>query len=318
MAQPGNLNQWKRAPLASIGDAFASFQRAAPWPQLRLPWSGQDAGNPTCSFAAIPPAALASHPISGSQPTELLVPMDSNSGVAGEFQLPGGNRHGSNSIHPPTTFVRQLHNRARQQHEPGHAARQALMVVLNRHLVPGLVAMAAAQQHVAQSMLRFLRARGRGGGAAGAGMDDSDGSGGSAILQTNGPRPANRTAQRLYDAARTAERGLDPLSAADKFLAAVEADPRQAEWLSLAAKNYSDSMYLPGMAVPVAQHYNQRAIDLASRALAIDPTAAHGYIARCVSRGRLALLCDNRTKVGSRLHSLRELPACVRVRDTCC
>ncbi len=41
-----------------------------------------------------------------------------------------------------------------------------------------------------------------------------------------------------------------------------------------------------------------RAIELSSQAIEQAPERSHGYIARCISRGRMALLCDNRTKVG--------------------
>jgi hypothetical protein len=128
------------------------------------------------------------------------------------------------------------------------------------------------------------------------GSSDGSNEGISSILLTTGPR-APRNAQRLYDTARDLERQLDPMAAAEKFLAAAEADPRQSEWLSLAAKNFSDATYMSGIPAAIAKHYNQKAVDLATRAMGQAPDAAHPYIARCVSRGRLALLCDNRTKV---------------------
>ncbi len=50
--------------------------------------------------------------------------------------------------------------------------------------------------------------------------------------------------------------------------------------------------------------YNLLAIELAERAMGMEPHAAHSYICRCVGRGRLALLSENRTKVRSRRHPL--------------
>ena len=42
---------------------------------------------------------------------------------------------------------------------------------------------------------------------------------------------------------------------------------------------------------------NNKAIEVAVKAVALDPSVAVGHIALCVSRGRLALVSDNRTKI---------------------
>ncbi|KAF5827480.1 hypothetical protein DUNSADRAFT_570 [Dunaliella salina] len=73
---------------------------------------------------------------------------------------------------------------------------------------------------------------------------------------------------------------------------------RQLEWLSMEAKQWSDASYLEDcFDQDLKMQYNKKAIELSSQAIELAPQASHGYIARCISRGRMALLCDNRTKV---------------------
>lgn len=115
----------------------------------------------------------------------------------------------------------------------------------------------------------------------------------------SGSRPY-RPALRLYEAAVAKEEQLQPEEAAVLFQQAFDADPRQAEWLSRVAKAVSDQTYLDVSNSVRAADLNSRAIELATRAMGIAPNQAHGYIARCVSRGRLALYSDNRTKVCGR------------------
>uniref|UniRef100_A0A7S3VT07 Regulator of microtubule dynamics protein 1 n=1 Tax=Dunaliella tertiolecta TaxID=3047 RepID=A0A7S3VT07_DUNTE len=113
----------------------------------------------------------------------------------------------------------------------------------------------------------------------------------------SGPRPG-RHAQRLHAAALAKEREMDPLGAAVLFRQAYDADVRQLEWLSMEAKQWSDASYLENCSdQDLKIQYNQKAIELSTRAIELAPESSHGYIARCISRGRLALLCDNRTKV---------------------
>eukprot|EP00983_Pelagomonas_calceolata_P096886 1158184-Pelagomonas_calceolata.AAC.6 len=58
----------------------------------------------------------------------------------------------------------------------------------------------------------------------------------------------------------------------------------------------------------------QRAIELSTRAIELAPESSHGYIARCISRGRLALLCDNRTKEIQHAHLVPGmLRSCVQI-----
>ncbi|GFR51294.1 hypothetical protein Agub_g13655, partial [Astrephomene gubernaculifera] len=58
-----------------------------------------------------------------------------------------------------------------------------------------------------------------------------------------------------------------------------------------------DMSYVPGTPSARAVELNRRAIDVALQAVAANPQSAIGHVACCVSRGRLALHLDNRTKV---------------------
>ncbi|KAJ9512715.1 hypothetical protein QJQ45_019007 [Haematococcus lacustris] len=173
-----------------------------------------------------------------------------------------------------------------------------LVRFLNRHLLPVLMSSVSIQQHALQAVqdrvkgLRSMRPRNP---FHKKHSQPAEG-GGSSLYLHRGPRPT-RQGQRLYEAARACERQLDPLGAASLLEQAVAADPRQSEWLSLAAKQWSDATYLDSANQQQAVEYNLRAIELAHRSAALSPGAAHAYIARCVSRGRLAVHCgDNKLK----------------------
>ncbi len=65
------------------------------------------------------------------------------------------------------------------------------------------------------------------------------------------------------------------------------------------SKQYTDMTFVQGTTVSRlrAVELNTKAVDYANQALELDPQNADGHVARCVSRGRLALVSDNRTKV---------------------
>jgi hypothetical protein len=56
-------------------------------------------------------------------------------------------------------------------------------------------------------------------------------------------------------------------------------------------------LQIDSSARPRTVELNTKAVELAMKAVATDPTNALGHIALCVSRGRLALVSDNRKKV---------------------
>jgi len=167
--------------------------------------------------------------------------------------------------------------------------------LFQNHIIPAVAMAALAQHRAVQQFTERLSAwrprlpwQRRNRGDEEAGMSSMD--------MHTGPR-ASRSAQRLYDAALEKEKELDPVGAAELFRAAYEADIRQSEWLSRLAKALSDQTYLDCHNHNLAVTCNSRAIEVADQAVQAAPSAAHGYIARCVSRGRLALYSDNRTKV---------------------
>mmetsp|Transcript_32574 Transcript_32574/g.71909 ORF Transcript_32574/g.71909 Transcript_32574/m.71909 type:complete len:443 (+) Transcript_32574:245-1573(+) len=106
----------------------------------------------------------------------------------------------------------------------------------------------------------------------------------------------NRQAQRLFDQGLQLEHQLDPEAAAKVFEQLVRLEP-SSEAYSRLSKQYSDLSYMPGVPTPRIVELNTLAIEAASQAVDLDPHLALGHIARCVSRGRLALVSDNKTKV---------------------
>lgn len=70
-------------------------------------------------------------------------------------------------------------------------------------------------------------------------------------------------------------------------------EPRRARM----SKACSDSSYVAGTPPDKAVALQRRAIELGLKAVEADPSSGFGWVACCVSRGRLALFVDNRTKV---------------------
>jgi tetratricopeptide (TPR) repeat protein len=66
----------------------------------------------------------------------------------------------------------------------------------------------------------------------------------------------------------------------------------------MAAKQWSDlTFYHDVRSDQERQLVNLKAVEYAERATAAHPTRFEGYLGLCISKGRLALFCDNRNKV---------------------
>jgi tetratricopeptide (TPR) repeat protein len=79
---------------------------------------------------------------------------------------------------------------------------------------------------------------------------------------------------------------------------ASKLSPTNLAYLCLAAKQWSDlSFYHDVKTDRERQLVNLKAVEYADRAIAAHPTAAPGYLGSCISRGRLALFVENRSKV---------------------
>ncbi|KAF8059979.1 RMDN1 [Scenedesmus sp. PABB004] len=94
-----------------------------------------------------------------------------------------------------------------------------------------------------------------------------------------------------------AEAQMDLRGALACYTNAVTLAPGDAELLCRLAKQWSDLTYEEGASVEQIQEVNAKAVEYAERAITLAPKSAGGYMASCVSRGRLALLSDNKTKV---------------------
>jgi hypothetical protein len=81
---------------------------------------------------------------------------------------------------------------------------------------------------------------------------------------------------------------------------AVTLEPGNREYLCRLAKQWSDLTYEDGATVEAIQEVNAKAIEYAERVIAMAPAAPDGYMASCVSRGRLALFSDNKAKARAR------------------
>ncbi|GBF98259.1 hypothetical protein Rsub_10922 [Raphidocelis subcapitata] len=134
------------------------------------------------------------------------------------------------------------------------------------------------------------------GGAAGGAQPGGDAAGGGA--------GGARHAWAAGDAARSwvakgaaAERSLQLREALACYQSALALDPSNLENLCRVAKQWSDLTYEPGATTDDVVVANSKAVEYADRAIALAPQWSGGYVAACVSRGRLALVSDNKTKV---------------------
>ena len=82
------------------------------------------------------------------------------------------------------------------------------------------------------------------------------------------------------------------------FEEAVKLSPSNLVSLCMAAKQWSDlTFYHDVKSDRERQLVNIKALEYAERAIAAHPDHHGGYMSACISKGRLALFCDNRTKV---------------------
>ncbi|KAI8476188.1 MAG: hypothetical protein J3K34DRAFT_455925 [Monoraphidium minutum] len=94
-----------------------------------------------------------------------------------------------------------------------------------------------------------------------------------------------------------AERALDLREALSCYQSAVALEPGNLEYVCRLAKQWSDLTYEPGASSAQIAEANTKGMEYAERAIALAPKAAGGFMASCVSKGRLALFSDNKTKV---------------------
>lgn len=93
------------------------------------------------------------------------------------------------------------------------------------------------------------------------------------------------------------QRVLDLDAAAVCYEEAHKLSPTNIAYLVKLAKVLSDKTYEAGTLGPAAVEFNQRAMAYAQQAIDAQPHSAWGYIASCVSKGRMALCHpDNRTR----------------------
>lgn len=110
-------------------------------------------------------------------------------------------------------------------------------------------------------------------------------------------RASSQKARRLADNGVAHEREFDIGKAIVCFEEAIALEPSNAEYFSRLSKAWSDRTYEPGATPQTIQCVNKQAVEIAKKAIAADPHSSWGYIAACVSKGRLALYSDGRTKV---------------------
>ncbi|GMH36078.1 hypothetical protein BSKO_03946 [Bryopsis sp. KO-2023] len=117
--------------------------------------------------------------------------------------------------------------------------------------------------------------------------------------RSSGRRRGNsrREARLAWEDGLEYERALDLEGAIESMSRAMELSPDDVMYVARLSKQYSDMSYVDGVKYEDAKTANKKALDLAEKALACDPNHVLGHIAMCVSKGRLATFCDNRTKV---------------------
>lgn len=94
------------------------------------------------------------------------------------------------------------------------------------------------------------------------------------------------------------EQALDVRAAVQCFEEAVKLNPNDLFCLCLAAKQWSDlTFYHDVMTDRERQVVNIKALEYAERAIVEHPNSPGGYLAMCISKGRLGLFMDNKTKV---------------------
>lgn len=111
-------------------------------------------------------------------------------------------------------------------------------------------------------------------------------------------RESEALARTLMERGCAYERDLDVRAAVQCFEEAVRLSPCNLVTLCMAAKQWSDlTFYYDVRSDRERQLVNLKALEYAERAISCHPSDAGGYLGACISKGRLALFCDNRTKV---------------------
>lgn len=111
-------------------------------------------------------------------------------------------------------------------------------------------------------------------------------------------RESEALARTLIERGCAYERDLDVRAAVQCFEEAVRLSPCNLVTLCMAAKQWSDlTFYYDVGSDRERQLVNLKALEYAERAISCHPKDAGGYLGACISKGRLALFCDNRTKV---------------------
>jgi tetratricopeptide (TPR) repeat protein len=97
---------------------------------------------------------------------------------------------------------------------------------------------------------------------------------------------------------RAYERELDVRAAVQCFDEAAKLSPANLLSLCMAAKQWSDlTFYHDVRSDRERQLVNLKAVEYAARAVAAHPLHPGGHLSTCISKGRLALFTDNRSKV---------------------
>lgn len=111
-------------------------------------------------------------------------------------------------------------------------------------------------------------------------------------------RESESLAMNLIERGRDYERRLDVRAAVQCFDEAVRLTPSSLAALCFAAKMWSDLTFFHDVKSDrERQLVNMKALEYAERAIAAHPSHPGGYLSSCISKGRLALFTDNRTKV---------------------
>lgn len=111
------------------------------------------------------------------------------------------------------------------------------------------------------------------------------------------PRKCRIEAKRSWETALHLERELDLEGAIKQLERAVELQPENLKYLTMLSKQYTDMSFAPHISVQEARDFNHKALEIAERIVELKPTDPHGYIARGVSKGRLAYYSNNRQKI---------------------
>ncbi|PRW55985.1 Tetratricopeptide repeat [Chlorella sorokiniana] len=121
---------------------------------------------------------------------------------------------------------------------------------------------------------------------------------GTASGSARATREAVALAKALEARGHEYERTLDVRAAVQCFEEACRLVPGSVPYLSMAAKCWSDlTFYYDVRSDRERQLVNLKAIEYAEKCIEAAPQSVFGHVALCVSKGRLALFTDNKTKV---------------------